>query len=73
MPCQLVSTAESLSVLLSPYPFVNLLLKQSTLMEKPTMTVSETDDEIANEGVHAKTLILVLVLVAPEFRTPQTC
>lgn len=29
------------------------------------MTVSETDDEIANEGVHAKTLILVLVLILP--------
>ena len=41
-------------------------------MEKPTMTVSETDDEIANEGVHAKTLILVLVLILPEFETPQT-
>ena len=56
-----------------PIPFVNLLLEQSTLMEKPAIAVSETDDEIANEGVHAKTLILVLVLVLPEFRTPQTC
>jgi hypothetical protein len=37
------------------------------------MAVSETDDEIANEGVHAKTLILVLVWVLPEFETPQTC
>jgi hypothetical protein len=30
------------------------------------MTASETDVEIANEGVHAKTLILVLVLIFPE-------
>ena len=37
------------------------------------MTVSETDDEIANEGVHAKTLILVLVFDTPRVRKLTTC
>jgi hypothetical protein len=42
-------------------------------MEKPTITASETDVEIANEGVHAKTIILVLVLILPRFPDPATC
>jgi hypothetical protein len=32
-------------------------------MEKSTITTSETDVEIENAGVHAKTLILVVVLI----------
>jgi len=37
------------------------------------MMASETDVEIANEGVHAKTIILVLVLILPRVPDPATC